>query len=255
MYDANDAAGRTRRTEHLIAFVLPRQVYGGLHHILRLLRCIDGDNHHQSGKDEINGRRHRARRQRGHQKVSRCGSIGIRHIVVIRVKSGEWHADKVHKVVTRKRHGEGKRTNKYHDLEDIHPKSIENLHHYSRDGKRSHNQHLHISVYPLPRIVRDIGRLAQPFQQDEVGQYSEGNTAEHARGIARMTFVIECEDYARQPHYDDAEEEGDSHRHEDGDNHAQCLVGVEQVGKRKRRVGKDLHRSEHKRTAEQLEHK
>ena len=105
----------------------------------------------------------------------------------------------------------------------------------------------------VAQVLGQVGALAHALHEDEVGEGREGDAAEDGDAIAAVLRVVEGKDDAAQPHHHHADDKGDGHRDEDGDDHLQGLVRVDQVGVFQRGVAHHLEQREHRRAAQQLE--
>ena len=82
---------------------------------------------------------------------------------------------------------------------------------------------------PVAHGLVEIWRFSYTFYKYEVGQGSEGYSAEYGDGIARVLLVVEGEHYSCNPLHNASEHECHSNADEYCYNHAEGLVGVEQV--------------------------
>ena len=251
--EADDGAGGAARTKHLVAFVLAGEIDGGLDDVLGLLRSGHGEDHHQAGQDQVDGRRMGALHERGHHEGVDGLSVGVGREVLVGVEAGERHTDEVDEVVAGEGHGQAKRAHEDDKLEDVDAQQMEHLHRDGRDEKRAEQQPVGVLLDVVAHVLGQVGALAHALHEDEVGEGREGDAAEDGDAIATVFRVVEGEDDTAQPHHDHTDDKGDGHRDEDGDDHLQGLVGVEQVGVFQRVVRHHLEQREHRRATQQLE--
>lgn len=250
---ADDGAGGAARTKHLVALVLAGEIDGGLNDVLRLLRGGHGEDHHQARQDQVEGRRRGALHERGHHEGVDGLAVGVGREVLVGVEAGQRHADEVDEVVAGKGHGEAKRAHEDGKLEDVDAEQVERLHRDGRDEEGAEQQPVGVVLDVVAHVLGQVGALAHALHEDEVGEGREGDAAEDGDAIAAVLRIVEGEDDAAQPHHHHTDDKGDGHRDEDGDDHLQGLVRVEQVGVFQRGVAHHLEQREHRRAAQQLE--
>ena len=113
------------------------------------------------------------------------------------------------------------------DAEDIDTQQMEHAHQHRGDSADGEQQHGDVHANPGSHALRDIGRTAHSLEEDEVSQSGEGNAAKERHSHQAATGLTEGEHQASYPLHSHTEDEGYSHRHEDGKDNAQRLVCIE----------------------------
>ena len=104
---------------------------------------------------------------------------------------------------------------------------MEHAHQHRGDSADGEQQHGDVHANPGSHALRDIGRTAHSLEEDEVNQSGEGNAAKERYSHQAATGLTEGEHQASYPLHSHTEDEGYSHRHEDGKDDAQRLVCIE----------------------------
>ncbi len=178
----------------------------------------------------------------------------VGYVVLVGVKSGQRHTDKVHKVVAGKGHGQRKRTQHDYKAEHVDTKCMHQLHNHRRCHKRTEHQHAGICAYPTAHILAYERRVAQSLYENEVGKERKRHSSKQSHGVAQTFLVVKREDNARHPLHHQSGYEGYGHAYEYGNDYAQSLVAVEQVRETERRVAGHLEHGHHNRCTQQFEH-
>ena len=106
---------------------------------------------------------------------------------------------------------------------------MEHAHQHRGDSADGEQQHGDVHANPGSHALRDIGRTTHSLEEDEVSQSGEGDAAKERHSHQAATGLTEGEHQASYPLHSHTEDEGYSHRHEDGKDNAQRLVCIEQI--------------------------
>ena len=250
---AHQAAGNSRRAEHLVALIAARQPHLGLHHIVCLLRPRQREHHNQAGGEEEHGLGVRRSVERVHAETPRIGAARGGEVAKRR-QACEGHADEVHKVVAGKGRGEGEGAREHHDAEHVYFQRMEQLHEQREhhEACAEYNKYMFIEkAFHLRRHKREV---LQALEEHEVDNGGDSHAAEETDFPAQPLAVVESEEQAGQVLHERAYHERHRHRKENGEDHLQRLVGVHIRAKRQRGAARHFQHTERKGRAEQFKH-
>ena len=165
------------------------------------------------------------------------------------------HTDEVHQVIAGESHRQGKRTQQHHDLEDIHPAPVKQLHQQGESHQAAQDNHRGMRIHPSLVLRCHESQVFHTLNQQEIDDRRGSHATEDTDLPSQFASIIEREKETGQILHQRAEEKGDTHREEDTQDDRQRLLRVQQVEEgQSRGVSRHFPDGQREAGSQQLEH-
>ena len=173
---------------------------------------------------------------------------------LIRSQSRERYADKVHKVVACKCHGESKRAYKYRNFENVYAETVQNLHQNSEKHQAREDNKTRICGNPCFHLRCHKREVLCAFEEHKVYYGSGGNAAENADFPLQVALIIKGEYDSRDKLNECAKEKRHCHGKEYAYYHGKGFLRIQQISHVHHTLtGRNLHECHGKCRSEEFE--